>query len=30
MGPDHGVPIEVVTLERKNEIQFGTTMNQST
>src|SRR5437899_1748124 len=29
MGPDHGVPIEVVTLERKNEIQFGARMNHS-
>jgi hypothetical protein len=29
MGPNHGVPIEVVTLERKNEIQFGAKMNHS-
>jgi hypothetical protein len=29
MGPNHGVPIEVVTLEQKNEIQFGARMNPS-
>jgi len=29
MGPNRGVPIEVVTLERKNEIQFGAKMNHS-
>jgi len=29
MGPNHGVPIEVVTLERKNEIQSGAKMNHS-
>jgi len=29
MGPNQGVPIEVVTLERKNEIQFGAKMNHS-
>jgi len=29
MGPDHSVPIEVVTLEQKNEMRFGSRMNLS-
>jgi len=29
MGPDHSVPIEVVTLEQKNEMRFGSRMNPS-
>jgi hypothetical protein len=29
MGPNHGVPVEVVTLEQRNEMQLGAGMNLS-